>query len=161
MLDTTVTQEVVSSVTVESEPDFIKLYLNRIAKIQGLNNSQASILFEISKQMPWANEIDQYIILNAFAKEKIATRIGVKTQYVSDSISKLVKEGMLIRTGSSRSAAYIINPIYVAKGRWDDIKKLQLKVSFDCGGEVIDSVDITKKDGTTETIRQIHPNESI
>ena len=153
VLAQTVTQEVISQGIPDSEPDFIKLYLNRIAKIQGLNNSQSSVLFEIAKQMPWASETDQYIILNSFAKDKIAQRLGVKQQYIKDTISKLAKEGMLIREGSARSAAYRINPLYIAKGNWADIKKLQLKVTFDAQhGEVIEGVEVEKMDGTIETI---------
>jgi hypothetical protein len=147
-------QEVTSQSIPEGEPDFIKLYLNRLAKIQGLNNSQANILFEIAKLMPWASDDEQFIILNAFTKERIAKKLGVQMQYIKDSVSKLTKEGMLIKAGSARSAAYTVNPLYIAKGRWEDIKKLQLRITFDQQhGEVIDSVDIEKIDGTTETIQ--------
>lgn len=137
----------------ESEPDFIKLYINRLAKIQGLNNSQSSILFEIAKKMPWADNADQEIALNSYLKEKIAKHLNVKLQYVNDTISKLVKEGMLIRVGNPRSGTYTINPLYIAKGKWEDIKKLQLKISFSPKkGEVIEGVEIENKDGSTEVI---------
>ena len=140
----------------ESEPDFIKLYINRLAKIQGLNNSQAGILFEIAKKMPWANDTDQDIVLNAYIKEKIAQKLKLKLQYVNNSISNLVKQGMLIKMGSERSAVYSINPLYIAKGKWEDIKKLQLKISFSPkDGEVVEGVDIEKNDGTIETIEAI------
>ena len=140
----------------ESEPDFIKLYINRLAKIQGLNNSQAGILFEIAKKMPWENDTDQDIVLNAYIKEKIAQKLKLKLQYVNNSISNLVKQGMLIKMGSERSAVYSINPLYIAKGKWEDIKKLQLKISFSPkDGEVVEGVDIEKNDGTIETIEAI------
>ena len=137
----------------ESEPDFIKLYLNRLAKIQGLNNSQSSILFEIAKKMPWANDTDQDIVLNSYVKGKIAQKLKLKLQYINNSISNLVKQGMLIKLGSERSAVYTINPLYIAKGKWEDIKKLQLKISFSAEkGEVLEGVEIENKDGSTETI---------
>jgi DNA-binding MarR family transcriptional regulator len=153
VLSQTEEKEITSQAIGESEPDFIKLYLNRLAKIQGLNNSQANVLFEIAKKMPWANDTDQYIILNSFMKEIIAKKLKVTMQYIKDTMAKLVKEGMLIRQGSARSSAYIINPLYIAKGKWEDIKKLQLKISFSPKkGEVIEGVEIENKDGSIETI---------
>lgn len=153
VLSQTEEKEITSQAIGESEPDFIKLYLNRLAKIQGLNNSQASVLFEIAKKMPWASDADQDIVLNAYIKEKIAKKLKVTMQYIKDTIAKLVKDGMLIRQGTPRSATYIINPLYIAKGKWEDIKKLQLKISFSPEqGEVIEGVEIENKDGSTEII---------
>lgn len=158
LLSETITEGVEHVGQVSSEPDFVKLYLNRIAKIQGLNNSQSNVLFEIIKMMPFADNAIQLIVLNAYIKSQIADKLKVSKQYISDVIAQLTKEGLLINCKSltnpkSRTGAYTVNSLYIAKGKWIDIKNLQLQVSFDeKHGEVIESVSIENKDGTTETI---------
>jgi len=158
-------QEVQAYGIPEAEPDFIKLYLNQIAQIQKLPPSAANVLFEIAKRMPYANDEDQEIVLNSYIKQKIAQKLKISEQYVSDTITTLVKKQMLFRCSienpktkkiSTRTGVYKINPVYIARGKWEDIKKLQLKIDFDIHGKAINSVDIERKDGSIETINALN-----
>ena len=151
------TKSITTQAVPESEPDFIKIYLNRIASIQGLNASQSKVLFEIVQYMPYANA-GQLIILNSFVKEQIARKLNTSIQYISNVLTELVKKNLLFKCISeknkkARTGAYSINQLYIARGNWSDIKKLQLQVSFDKNGEIIDSVTLLKDDGTTQLIK--------
>ncbi len=141
----------------ENEPEFIKIYLNTISKLRGLNNSQSKILFEIACRMPYAQDECQEIVLNSYIKKKIADKLEVSEQYINDTITKLVQEKLLIKAKdplnpNKRTGAYYINPLYLAKGSWKEIKELQLKLVFNNTGSNITTVKVINKNSELKII---------
>lgn len=146
----------------ETEPEFIKIYLSTISKLSGLSNSQSKVLFEIACRMPYAQEDIQEIVLNSYVKRKIADKLNVSEQYINDTITKLVSDNLLLRVKDpsnpkKRTGAYYINPLYLAKGNWSDIKELQLRLVFNETGGNIAGVDVTSKNGRKTSINNIQP----
>lgn len=146
----------------ESEPEFIKLYMNTISKLRGLGNSEFKVLFEITCRMPYAQEEAQEIVLNSFIKKKIADKLNVSEQYINDTITKLVRDKFLLKAKDpsnpkKRTGAYYINPLYIAKGKWQDVKELQLRLVFNANGANIAGVDISNINGSTTSINNIEP----
>lgn len=129
----------------ESEPPFIKLYLNDLTVLHNLPAVAAKVLFEFAKTMNYNGEI----ILNDFVKSRMAEDLGFKnTQSISNYISKFIAKKILKRIGAG---AYLLNPYLFAKGSWTDISKiradnLELQIRYTTDGKrVIKASDPTIK----------------
>jgi len=126
--------ETVTTFTVKTEPDYIKVYLNTILFLTDMPQGVSAVLKCILKNSSWADNNQQMVIITKPIRELIAKELGKSAQYVADSITNLVKGKILFRIGSARSGCYQVNPHLFGKGRWDDIKKLQLHIDFDSTG---------------------------
>lgn len=122
------------SINYGSEPDFIKLYLNTIMYLEDMPQGISNVLMCILKRIPYMDEEDQSVYLPSEVKKRIAKKIGKSEQYVSDSITALIKGKILFRVGSKHSTCYQVNPHIFGRGHWKDIKKLQLHINFESTG---------------------------
>ena len=117
-----------TQVKTQQEPNYIKLYIDHIAFIHKLPKSLPSVIFELLKLMNY----EQQIILNSFVKNKIAENLNVTNQHIDNSISKLVKQKILIRIGAG---TYNINSFIFGKGNWKNIlenrRELKVEIIFD------------------------------
>jgi len=141
----------VSVLRVDQEPAFVKMYIEDIIRLSNLNNITKNLLISLTKRIDYENKIK--ILPND--KREIAAEIGTKhIQTVANSLSMLVKAGIIVRTDRG---GYMLSPNYFAKGKWVDIKdsrvkyteltiqysktgkrKVNNKIVFDDGGEMID-----------------------
>ena len=122
-------EQKVQDVYYNTEPEYIKIYIHTVSFLHGLIGKQDKILFEIAKTMSYAGDDEgQVVTLTKYVKNKIAQNVGCTLQYVSDTVSDLCKKQLLIKIGKpkERTCAYQVNPKYIAKGHWKDIKELQL-----------------------------------
>jgi hypothetical protein len=105
---------------VPTEPDFIKLYLNDVVVLKGIQAGYKDILFHILKLMKY----DDYIItLNKFDKVRIQKALGLKNlQQVSNGIAKLKDAGIIFvvadENGKVERGTFEVNPYLFGKGKW-------------------------------------------
>ena len=130
---TKVTHEAIT-VNYGTEPDFIKLYLGTVMYLADMPTGIAGVLACIIRRIPYMDEEDQSVYLPGEAKRMIAQKLGKSEQYVSDSITALVKGKILFRLGTRHSTRYLVNPHIFGRGHWKDIKELQLHVNFNANG---------------------------
>ena len=111
----------------ESEPTYIKLYLEDIAYFHRLPKGMPNFIYEL---LPLVNYQHQ-IVINKYIKDGIAKKLDVSNGYIDNSLSKLVKEEILIRVGRG---TFELNSFLFGKGKWKDIikhrKSLKLEVFY-------------------------------
>lgn len=120
----------------ESEPNFIKLYLGDIGKISGLQPNTMLLLLEFLKIMDYDNlvhvgygrKIDMYKAIHGEATNRQIT------VYMHRHIGYLVKAGLLYEKVLGQ---YIVNPNIFGKGKWADVKKIVLQVTYSESGAMI------------------------
>lgn len=120
--------------SVEGEPHFIKVYLNDIARLNGIQAKAIQVLFELLSMMDYRNQIS----LSAGKKKEMcekldiwsrrsngATELGVNI--LDQQIHRLVKGGFLSRKDKG---VYVANPDLFGRGRWGDIRKIRLSIEY-------------------------------
>lgn len=130
------TQQNVKEFCVPQEPPFVKLYLDDIAKVNGLTGVQLSILFYLIKTVSYANapkpEVPQGITLIAATKNQIAESLSISVETVNKAIQEFHKKGILLR---KERALWILNPMLFGKGSWKDIYKIRYEVRYSPEGK--------------------------
>jgi len=109
---------------VPREPEFVKVYIKDLARLNNLPGWTNPILFCLLRLMNYNNEI----ILNAYLKDQIAEELGVTRNSINKGISRLTEKNILIKKGRG---AYIANPYFFGRGGWNDIRKIRLQLTYD------------------------------
>ena len=112
---------------VEAEPDFVKLYIADVVKLNDLPKGCNPLLYKLLQCMNYRNEI----VLNSFIKKSIANEIGMQVDTINHNLVVLVKNGIISRVGPG---TFFINPDLFGRGRWQDIRELRLLVRYDNNG---------------------------
>jgi hypothetical protein len=114
---------VISEKKVESEPPYVKMYVNDIVRINNLPGAAGKVLNVLVANMTYGNTV----VLIAPIKEIIVKETGLSINTINKAITQLNDTGIIIR---SHRSVYVIDPTLFAKGRWQDIKQLQLTISY-------------------------------
>lgn len=142
----------------EQEPEFLKVYLHTLSLIHGLEGKQGQIMLAIASRMTYASK-SQVAIINSYVKSEIAKEVNCSISYISNTITVLVQKGLLIRQGSVRSGAYIVNPLYIARGKWSEIKEMQLKLIFNKENKMLINATEITKNGICEEINTVETKQ--
>lgn len=123
-----VTQETTySSQKVDTEPDYIKLYIADMSRWADLQHATSSVLGAVLRYMTYDNKI----LLNSFAKDTIANYLGISKASIDQQLHKLVKRGLLARIGYG---SYVANPYIFGRGKWTEIKEIRATVTYNKDG---------------------------
>ena len=109
--------------TVDSEPSFIKLYIEDIGRLNGITTSQNKVLLEFIRHMGYNNVIPTYKPI----KEMIAKNLDISLHTVNQAVKEFSKKGLFI---PYVRGMYIADPNLFAKGKWSDIKNLRLVIEY-------------------------------
>lgn len=131
------TGEIVRSTTenvayLPSEPPYVKLYLDDVAKLYGLPKAGSDLLHALLRKMDYHG----IITLVSASKKRIADDIGVKPQTIDNNIQALLRADILTRSGRGE---FMFNPKLFARGEWKNIYKqrgkyLELSVTYSSDG---------------------------
>ena len=127
-----------SEAIVPREPDYVKLYLESITKLNDVQGWTDPVLYELLKLMNYRNEI----VLNAAVKKRMALEIKISTRTIDNALSMLVKKSIIFREDTG---LYKGNPFLFGKGEWRDIRELRMTVVFSREGQSI-STEVLKGD---------------
>jgi hypothetical protein len=122
----------------ESEPPYVKLYLNDIGRLNGLNNSEQKILNELVCNMGYSNIVPSYKPV----KLLIAERLNMPYNTLDGGIKALFRKGILIRQARG---FYIMDPNLFGRGSWNDIKKIRMVVEYNEDGTKTINTEISKQ----------------
>ena len=113
------------------EPDYIKLYIDDIGHLLGLQEGHRSILLYIAASVGY----DGFVTLTLARKTRIAATVGMAVKTVDNAITAMVKSGLLRREGRCE---YELNPSYFARGEWAHIRErreaFDLSISYSKSG---------------------------
>jgi hypothetical protein len=123
---------------VESEPNFIKMYVDDILKLKNVPAASNEVLRVLLSQMKYGN----IVVLIKPIKEIISDITGLKINTINKSVQNLCDAGILIRRNRG---VYIVDPNLFAKGKWQDIKKLRLTIDYEKDGTKTINSDIAKQ----------------
>ena len=119
-----ITSEKTEITFADREPDFIKLYVSDISRMNGLPPSTDKVLLEIIGQMGYSNIFAAYAPMKRFFCKKL----GISMETLNKSVDQLYKKGILVRI---ERGMYLVDPNLFARGKWEDIKKLRLVIEYD------------------------------
>ena len=128
----------ITKIPVEKEDDYYKTYIRTVSYALGLSAGEKDVFKSICGNMSFNNRV----VLFRPTKKIIAEQTGLNLQTVSNLISSLTRRGLLIREERS---LYIVNPNYVSRGKWEDIKALRLEIEFASNGRNISIEKVTPK----------------
>lgn len=117
------TQDITKTIAVGKEPDFYKVYIEDLAKLQGLNPTENQVIQILAKNMSFKN----IVILVKEIKELISEETGKSYETIKKAIEGLVNKKILLKAGR---AIYKVNPKYIAKGKWEDIRALRMTIDY-------------------------------
>jgi hypothetical protein len=122
---------VVTITKLPKEPDYIKLYIDDIGHLMGVQEGHRSILLYIAASVGY----DGFVTLTLARKARIAATVGLAVKTVDNAIGLLVKTNILRREGRCE---YELNPSLFAKGEWAHIRErresFNLNVSYSKAG---------------------------
>lgn len=110
------------------EPDYVKLYLADLVVLNDIPKWVSGILHELLKRMNYQNEI----VLNAEIKRRIAMELDIVPQTIDNALVIFIKKSVLYRNGKG---VYLANPYLFGKGKWSDIRKIRLSISYGINGK--------------------------
>lgn len=125
------------------EPDYIKLYIDDIGHLMGIQEGHRSILLYIAASVGY----DGFVTLTLARKSRIAATVGMAVKTVDNAISALVKADILRREGRCE---YELNPSLFARGDWAHIRErreaFNLNIAYSKSGRRVVGVVKTPPD---------------
>ena len=109
---------------VERESDYVKLYLNDIVRLNDLAPRHTRILMEVISAMGYKNVIALY----SPVKKLMCKNLNIKMDTLDKAIQNFAKKGILFRI---ERGVYLADPDLFGRGKWEDIKDLQLLITYD------------------------------
>jgi hypothetical protein len=130
----------------DSEPNYVKLYLDTVLYLSDLPKGYNGILFAFLKYMTYSNSTNTYggqiIYFNAAMKKAIANELNVSISRINQAITDFTKGKILERMDVG---TYRVNPHLFGKGDWQDIAEVRMKITFNVNGKTVMS-EIEKHD---------------
>lgn len=123
-------EETIRESWVETEPDYVKVYLKDIIKVKDLPKGTSTVLFALLKRMTYNNDI----VISAALRRAIGSEIGLVERTVKKGIEELVKADILIRKDRG---FYLFNPFLFGRGKWTDIRKIRMTIDYGKSGKEI------------------------
>lgn len=125
---------------ISDEPEYIKVYLDCVLTLKGLQKGLNVVLLELLRGMTYAQS-DMYggqvVMVNKFVKEGISHKLGISIKRIEQAITQFVRADLLRRIATG---VYQVNPNIIGKGDWTQIKKL--RVEFDCVNRDVTRTDV-------------------
>lgn len=142
-------QSKTSTHAVEKEPDFVKLYLSDIGTMMGLAPADQKVFMSLARHMSYNN----MVVLIKAVKEQICKELDLSLNTINKSIDNLKKADLLIKytdsEGNEKKSCWVVNPYFVAKGKWEDIRSIRLQIDYTNEGK---KVKVIKNPNSTITV---------
>lgn len=137
----TTKENVVSIRKMEDEPAYVKMYIEDLGRILGLQDGHRQILVLIAGSVDY----EGIVSLAIGRKARIAATLGCSVKSVDNAIGEFVKQGIVKRIGRGE---YELDPNLFAKGAWRDIKERRqgfiMQVNYTHKGRKITTRAMTK-----------------
>lgn len=111
------TESVFTTVKLDKEPPFVKMYINDLGTWQGLTKTETEVLYKITSTVDYEGIIQ----VTTYTKNKICDSLGIKPQTFANAIGKLVSTMILQRVDGASKQVFTLNPYFFGRGDWKDI----------------------------------------
>lgn len=122
---------------VETEPDFIKLYIKDICKLNDIPTAGNNILNELLKYTNYDNKV----LLPMGVKKIILDKLNISLGTLNNNITKLIKKEILKRIDTG---IYMFNPYLFGRGNWKDIKEIRTSWTYNNKGRALSGLEVDK-----------------
>lgn len=112
---------------IDSEPEYIKLYIRDIGRLNEIQGKANDVLFSFISNMGYNNIIPTYKPI----KQMIARDLNISLHTVEAAIKKFKAKGLFI---PYLRGMYIADPELFARGNWKNIKNLRLVIEYKNNG---------------------------
>lgn len=119
------------------EPDFVKLYIKDICKLNDIPTAGNNILNELLKYMNYDNKV----LLPSGIKKDITRDLNLGKSTLDNTLNKLVKKDIIKRIGIG---VYIFNPFIFGRGKWEDIKEIRASWTYNEKGRTLSGLEVDK-----------------
>lgn len=116
---------------VATEPDYIKVYYQAMMAVNNIAEIPLDFLLALSAQIGYSNGERVLFFNNKTTRNSIADLCHIGDNMVQKYIKRCVNKGVLFTTPDR--GTYEVNPWLIAKGKWENIRKLQANFSFTDG----------------------------
>lgn len=117
-----------------SEPEYVKLYIDCVFTLKGLRKGLSPIFLALLPHMSYANMEDdrggQIIYLNSALRKQIAARLQIGIDSLNKALTEFVRAGICRRIDWG---TYQVNAQIVGRGEWKDI--CNIRAQFDFGNQ--------------------------
>jgi len=136
------TVEKTDEYVVETEPEFMKCYIQDIGKLCNVKPAALRLLIRLIQSIT----MDEYIVLNPGVKAIMAKDLKTSVGMINQSLHELTTQDFLVPEGRG---LYVLNPGLFAKGKWGSIKKrrdqyIELRIKYEDGKRVM-SADVLER----------------
>ena len=115
-----------------TEPDFIKIYYQTMLAFNGIHDIPLEIILAIANYVSWSNEGSPLLFRNdKFTKEQICKICDIKESMYTKYLARCKEQCILFPT--KYRGVFEVNPFFIARGKWDSIKKLRTEFCFTDG----------------------------
>ena len=127
------------TISFESEPSYIKLYLQDIMYLSDMPKHYVALTESLLKRISYASDEDgMCVTLVPRIKKKILEELGwTSMSSLDNALQQLLKGKILIRIDRG---VFRFNPYLFGCGDWQDIAKLRLTVTYDLNGRTFSTV---------------------
>lgn len=114
---------------VTKEPNFVKLYIDDLCKVKGLNANQHTIFRFMLQNMNWDNVVGY----GAYTKSEFLKLNKIANQTFNNNVAALVKSNLLERIGRGE---FRINKKYAVKVEWSKVQSISWTTKYTKSGRV-------------------------
>jgi predicted transcriptional regulator len=144
-------ENVVSIRKMEDEPAYIKLYIDDLGKVLGLQDGHRKILILVAASVDY----EGIVSIAIGRKARIAATLDCSVKTVDNAVGEFTKQGILKRIGRGE---YELNPNLFAKGAWRDIRERRqsfvMTVHYTHEGRKVKTRAMTKAESENDTAQQ-------
>ena len=119
-----------STVLIDKEPDYVKLYLADIMTLSNLPKSGNALLMALLRKANYQNEI---VIVKSI-RDEICFDLKVADVTFRKAIDQFIYKGILTKKNKN---VYIANPYLFGKGSWQNIQYIRLTVEYNSKGRFL------------------------
>lgn len=131
------------------EPEFIKMYCDRLTDFARLSPICSKVLMALAMRCDYEN----MVYTNSFERKRIAEAIDSVPDTIRNAVYQLASAGFILKVATSY---YELSPKYFVKKAWSEVKQmrksfeLRLRYSSDNGEEVYVYVETNKEEGESK-----------
>lgn len=129
------------TIRLETEPPYVKLYLDCLSQFKGMQLSLNPILLDFVKRANYADpdeeEGGQLIYVNKAMKEAVAKKCNVSLKRVEQALTEFVRKKIFKRIAIG---TYQVNPNLFGRGEWKAVKAIRATFDFNTGEAYADIV---------------------
>ena len=115
-----------------TEPDYIKIYYRTMLAFNGINDIPLEFILAIANYVAWSNDGGPLLFNNVKAvREQICGMCKIKSSMYTKYLTRCKERSILLPT--KYRGTFEVNPFFIAKGKWDSIKRLRAEFCFTDG----------------------------